>query len=126
MGADKQFKKGDNTMEFRLIIGIGQDKNGIELDPGHVQTALALIGRDLSRAFGGYTQTMGVGGWINSADKCVTEPCAIFTVATDTTWIYDPDSRKPGTLSFIVARAKQMLRQECIMVSVIDSKNYFV
>lgn len=102
---------------IRFVIGVGQTKDGVEINEGFRITIISVIRKELAKLFGGYTETTGFGGWYDeSRDILVEEPNVIFDVAIIVRpgyGFYDEQIEKAQT---IVDLAKALLQQDCVLV----------
>jgi hypothetical protein len=94
-----------------ITAGIGYDRHGNALDAQHVQTALAGIRATLARAFGGYTETESLGGWINGAGELVTEPGRRWVALASIT-----AGEAMEAAHAVASYARDALRQESVLI----------
>lgn len=94
-----------------ITAGIGYDRAGAPLNPQDVQTALAGIRATMARAFGGYTESETLGGWINGAGELVTEPGRRWTVLATIT-----ASEAMTAARAVADYARDVLRQESVLI----------
>ncbi len=65
-----------------LTVGYGFDKNNNPLPDA--SNLLQKVRQNLAQTFGGFTETEGVGGWINPDTGVeVMEACKVYSIATD-------------------------------------------
>ncbi len=88
--------------EARLIVPM-QDNDGHPSDD-----ILSEVRSRMLDVFGGYTETVGMGGWAD-AGSIYREPVAIFDVAIDPF-----DSTKTGALLALAQHVRQQLYQEAV------------
>ena len=60
--------------EYRIGLGIGEDRHGNPLGRDVVNGKVAYIEHEAARLFGGYSITESRGGWINDDGRLVREP----------------------------------------------------
>lgn len=94
-----------------ITAGTGFDRHGNPLDAQDVQTALAGIRATLARAFGGYTETESLGGWINGAGDLVTEPGRRWIALASITAGEAMDAARA-----VAEYARDALRQESVLI----------
>lgn len=63
-----------NRVEYRIGLGIQEDRNGHIIPPIVYGRAIALIGERAAELFGGYTITDTTGGWVDGHGKLIEEP----------------------------------------------------
>jgi hypothetical protein len=102
---------------IRFVIGLGQTKDGVEINAGFRSIIVPAIRKELAKLFGGYTETTGFGGWYDvDRGVLVEEANVIFDVAIILRPgfnFYDAQIDKAQT---IVDLAKALLQQECVLV----------
>lgn len=113
---------------IRFVIGIGQTKDGAQINAGFRSIIIPAIRKELAKLFGGYTETTGFGGWYDaSREVLVEESNAIFDVAIAPDRAYRefvtaPDYRGVyyteiiDKAQTIVDLAKSLLQQDCVLV----------
>lgn len=94
-----------------ITAGTGQDRNGRDIDPQELQTALAGIRATLAGAFGGYTERETYGGWINDAGELVTEPGRQWVALTD-----KPAREADPAAEAVAEYVRAMLKQEAVVL----------
>lgn len=102
----------------KFTIGVGKDKNG-EGIAGIAASAIAMICLAVADAFGGYTKTKGFGGWVDSNKNLVEEPVVIIEAAVTNGLRYETTGDIRQEAQRIVDLAKDLLKQECILVQYI-------
>lgn len=86
--------------EARLVLPAA-DNAGTPLPNVH-----SGLQRELASAFGGFTQTMGFGGWVDNDGKTISEPVAVYDVAIEEDAI--------DTLRAIARRYCALAEQACV------------
>lgn len=66
--------------EYRIGIGIGEDRNGHPISDRERENAIEHISFAAASRFGGYNLQHGQGGWINPDGRLVTEPTITLTI----------------------------------------------
>ena len=97
-------------IKITFTIGIDKDKDGRKIEFADqvlfTQRACKLVARE----FGGYTATVGAGGWVATNGELVEESSLSISTSTD----------KPGnreTAKQLAAEFRTMFNQACVMVT---------
>lgn len=113
---------------IRFVIGIGQTKDGAEINAGFRSIIIPAIRKEIAKLFGGYTETTGFGGWYDEArGVLVEESNVIFDVAILPAPAFSEYVTAPAYRGIyyaeriehaqtIVDLAKSLLQQDCILV----------
>ena len=102
----------------KFTIGVGKDKDGSSITE-IAAPAIAMVCIAIADAFGGYTKTKGFGGWVDSNKKLVEEPVVIIEAAVTNGLRYETTGDIRQEAQRIVDLAKDLLKQECILVQYI-------
>lgn len=101
----------NNITSVRFTFGTGKTKNGDAIHPATRDAVLDQVRRHCARAFGGWTETIGRGGWYDDKrQELVVESCAIFDCALVGGLLPASD------IQTIVDTVKEHLQQDCVLV----------
>jgi hypothetical protein len=101
----------NNFTHIRFTIGTGKTKGGDTIDKWRIDLALDEVRSHCAKAFGGWTETPGCGGWHDHArGHLVIESCVIFDCALTGGLLPASD------IEIIVHTVKTLLDQECVLV----------
>lgn len=101
----------NNITNIRFVIGTGKTKDGATIHPATRNKALNQVRTLCAKAFGGWTESVGNGGWHDEVRGIlVVEPCVIIDCAIISGLLPASDIQK------IVDLIKDELSQECVLV----------
>jgi hypothetical protein len=90
----------------QLTVGHGYDKDNNPIDNGEL--LLAGVRQTLAKTFGGFTETQGLGGWINPEGVQVVEAVKVYTIATD---------KSEGEVEVCAAACRDLLHQHSVFLA---------
>ena len=97
-------------VEYLIVVGIGETKDGESLPTPVVEEFLAEAGYKLSTFFGGYTRTENTGGWIHPTNKRhVTEKGVTLSTITN-----KPNAG--GIVGEVACTLKRQLEQHTVLI----------
>jgi hypothetical protein len=97
-------------IQITFTIGIGKDKDGKVIPFADQVLFTKRACYMVAREFGGFTATVGDGGWVSPNKELVEEDSLSISTTTD----------KPGnraTAKFLALGFKELFNQNCIMVT---------
>lgn len=97
---------------IKFTFGIEKDKDGKVITAPTPEKSIQVIRREVAKIFGGYTETAGHGGWVNTGtDELVEEASITLEVA-----ITSPIANIEHKVTDIINIIKLLLNQECVLV----------
>lgn len=91
-----------------ITVGQGFTKHGEPIQDVEEKRTIALT--EAARRFGGYTMTLGSGGWIDDQKRLVEEPCMVLAIMSD--------KATPVDFKIFADFLKGLFGQEAVLVTV--------
>lgn len=100
----------------QLTIGIGETGQGHKFTPKQRNEGLKALRKTLGSSFGGYTEIVTKGGWVNPKGRLVQEATLTFQTATD---------KSKKEIVAVAKLARDTMKQHSVFL-IINGKAMFV
>lgn len=99
-----------NAIKLEFSFGVGKAHNQDTISRKVICCGLAQIKATAVKFWGGYTLTLGVGGWVNPTGALVEEPAYLLTVCTN--------AARESDIEDTLETIKKALNQEAVAITI--------